>query len=110
MPELVALKDIRGDLHMHTVATDGKGSIMDMVEAAQSRGLKYIAITDHSQRVSMANGLDPERLLAQWDEVDAINKKLGREFRVLKGIECDILENALQSNTQRNLDFLRCRE
>jgi len=92
IPELLELGDIKGDLHMHTVATDGKGTIMEMVEAAKARGIKYIAITDHSQRVAMANGLDPERCLEQWAEVDAINKELGRSFTVLKGIECDILE------------------
>ena len=92
LPKLVELKDIKGDLHMHTVATDGKGTIMEMVEAAKLRGMKYIAITDHSQRVGMANGLDPERCLEQWAEIDEINKELGRSFKVLKSIECDILE------------------
>ena len=92
LPELLELGDIKGDLHMHTVATDGKGTIMEMVEAAKARGIKYIAITDHSQRVAMANGLDPERCLEQWAEIDEINKELGRSFTVLKGIECDILE------------------
>lgn len=92
LPELIELSDLKGDLHMHTVATDGKGTIMEMVEAARARGLKYIAITDHSQRVSMANGLDPERCLEQWAEIDEVNQQLGKSFRVLKGIECDILE------------------
>lgn len=92
IPDLVDLDDIVGDLHMHTTATDGKNSIEEMVAAAKERGLKYIAITDHSQRVSMAMGLDPERLLKQWEEVDAVNKACGRTFTVLKGIECDILE------------------
>jgi len=63
-----------------------------MVEAAQQRGLKYIAITEHSQRVTMANGLTPERLLKQWDEIDRQNETLGSRFHILKGIECDILE------------------
>lgn len=92
LPQLIELSDIKGDLHMHTTATDGKGTIMEMVEAAKQRGIKYIAITDHSQRVGMANGLDPERALEQWAEIDDINKELGRSFTVLKGIECDILE------------------
>ncbi len=92
LPELVDLKDIKGDLHMHTTATDGKASIMEMVEAAKVRGIKYIAITDHSQRVSMANGLKPEEALEQWAEIDDINKQLGKSFTLLKGIECDILE------------------
>ena len=62
-----------------------------MVAAAQERGLKYIAITDHSKRVSMANGLDPARLREQWKEIDRLNRELD-DFVVLKGIECDILE------------------
>ena len=92
LPELIRLEDIRGDLHMHTHATDGHASIEQMVQAVQSLGWKYLAITDHSRRVSMANGLDPERLLAQWSEIDALNRSLGNRFTVLKGVECDILE------------------
>jgi len=92
LPALVDESDIQGDLHMHTHATDGSGSIEEMVAAAQKRGLSYIAITDHSQRVSMAKGLDPTRLLAQWEEIDAIRPTLPKGFTLLKGIECDILE------------------
>jgi DNA polymerase (family 10) len=92
LPELITLEDIRGDLHMHTTETDGKASLREMIAAARARGLVYVAITDHSRRVSMANGLDPKRLVAQWKEVDALNKECGRAFTVLKGIECDILE------------------
>ncbi len=92
LPELIELEDIRGDLHMHTTASDGKASLEEMAQAAIDRGLKYIAITDHSKRVSMARGLDEKRLLAQWKEVDALNEKLGKKLVVLKGVECDILE------------------
>lgn len=92
LPDLITIDDIRGDLHMHTTATDGKHSIEEMIEAAKARGLKYIAITDHSQRVAMARGLDPKRLLEQWEEVDQVNASCGKSFTVLKGIECDILE------------------
>jgi DNA polymerase (family 10) len=92
IPDLIREQDLVGDLHMHTTATDGKATLEEMVEAAQARGLSYIAITDHSQRVSMAHGLDADRLLAQWKEVDALNEKLDGSFRILKGIECDILE------------------
>ncbi len=91
--QLVALADIRGDLHMHTDATDGENTIEQMVEAAMAMGLHYIAITDHSKRVSIARGLDEPKLLAQWKEIDAVNAKLEGEFWVLKGIECDILED-----------------
>ncbi|MBC8351939.1 MAG: DNA polymerase/3'-5' exonuclease PolX [Planctomycetes bacterium] len=92
LPELVSVDDIRGDLHMHTTATDGRATLEEMIAAARERGLSYIAITDHSKRVSMARGLDADRLLAQWEEIDVLNKKLDGEFLVLKGIECDILE------------------
>lgn len=92
LPDLITVDDIRGDLHMHTHATDGSASIEEMAAAARARGLAYIAITDHSQRVSMANGLTPERALAQWKEIDRINKDQPSGFKILKGIECDILE------------------
>ncbi|MBL9094462.1 MAG: DNA polymerase/3'-5' exonuclease PolX [Planctomycetaceae bacterium] len=91
LPKLLELADLVGDLHMHTTATDGQASLEEMIEAAQARGLKYIAVTDHSKRVSMANGLDGARAREQWDEIDRWNAKL-KGFRVLKGIECDILE------------------
>lgn len=95
LPKLIDQTDIRGDLHMHTTATDGAATIMEMVSAAKARGYSYIAITDHSQRVSVARGLDAQRLLAQWKEIDELNKRLEGEFTILKGIECDILEKAV---------------
>ena len=91
LPTLVTMEDIRGDLHMHTTASDGQDSIEEMVAAARARGLSYIAITDHSKRVSMAHGLDGERLRRQWREVDQVNRQV-EDIEVLKGIECDILE------------------
>ena len=96
LPELVTLADIRGDLHMHTTATDGEDTLPDMVRAAVDRGLSYIAITDHGQRVTMAHGLDRKRLLRQWGEIDRLNDALAEEgpppIVVLKGIEVDMLE------------------
>ena len=91
-PPLLELSDIRGDLHMHTTATDGKANLRTMAEAALSRGLEYIAITDHSRRVSMANGLNPERLRQQWQEIDELRGEFAGRLEILKGIECDILE------------------
>lgn len=91
LPDLIELKHIRGDLHMHTTATDGSNTLEEMVSAAKKRKLEYIAITDHSKRVSMARGLDSDRLLAQWEQIDEFNKTQD-DFRVLKGVECDILE------------------
>lgn len=93
LPELVTQEDIRGDLHMHTTYSDGAHSIQEMAEAALKSGLDYIAITDHSQRVAVANGLDGKRLLKQWEQIDEVNQQWGDEFQILKGIECDILEN-----------------
>jgi len=91
LPALIELDDLRGDLHMHTNATDGKATLEEMIAAARDRGLAYIAITDHSKRVTMANGLDGARLLRQWAQIDKLNEKL-KGFRVLKGVEVDILE------------------
>lgn len=93
LPRLIELGDIRGDLHMHTTATDGTASIAEMAAAAKQRGLKYIAITDHSKRVTMARGLDATRLRAHWKEIDKVNAATPG-LEILKGIECDILENA----------------
>jgi DNA polymerase (family 10) len=91
LPNLVTLADIRGDLHMHTTATDGQGSLDEMIAAARARGLEYIAITDHSKRVSMARGLDGDRLRRQWREIDALRPRY-EDIMILKGVECDILE------------------
>lgn len=96
LPTLVELGDIRGDLHMHTTATDGEDTLTEMVRAAIARGLAYIAITDHGQRVTMARGLDRKRLLEQWAEIDRLNDSLAADgpppIVVLKGIEVDMLE------------------
>ncbi|MFQ5731801.1 MAG: PHP domain-containing protein, partial [Planctomycetaceae bacterium] len=93
LPELITLKDIRGDLHMHTTASDGTATIQEMAEAAKQRGLKYIAITDHSKRVSMANGLDAAALRKHWKAIDEARGQVAG-IDILCGIECDILEDA----------------
>jgi len=92
LPHLVEVKDIRGDLQMHTSATDGKGTIEDMAHAARASGYEYIAITDHSKRVTMALGLDAKRLREQWKAIDAWNAS-SRGFTILRSVELDILEN-----------------
>ena len=92
LPRLVELTDIRGDLQMHTSATDGKGTIDEMVHAARALGYQYIAITDHSKRVTMALGFDAKRLREQWRSIDERNAT-SRGFTILKSIELDILEN-----------------
>jgi DNA polymerase (family 10) len=92
LPRLIELSQMRGDLHMHTNETDGQATIREMADAAIQRGLKYIAITDHSQRVSMAMGLDVDRLRRQWALIDKIRPEYAGRLEILKGIECDILE------------------
>ena len=93
LPALVTLEEIRGDLQMHTDASDGKATMAEMVEAARSLGYAYIAITDHSPRMSMA-GQSPAELRAQWKEIDRLNERLrGGTIRVLKSVEMDILES-----------------
>ena len=93
LPKLIEVADMQGDLHMHTTATDGAATIREMAEAAKARGLKYIAITDHSKRVTMANGLDATRLRQHWRDIDKVRGQVSG-IEILCGIECDILEDA----------------
>ena len=92
LPRLLELKDLRGDLHMHTKATDGRASLEEMVEAARKHGHAYVAITDHSKRVTVAKGLDARRLRQHWKAIDELAGKV-RGITVLKGVELDILED-----------------
>ena len=110
LPELVTLKDIRGDLHVHTTATEGHDSLEDMANAARKKGYEYLAITDHSKRLSMTHGLDEKRLEEQIKEIDRLNNKM-KDFIVLKGIEVDILEDGsldLSNDILKELDLLVC--
>jgi DNA polymerase (family 10) len=113
LPQLITLADIRGDLHMHTEATDGRDSIRQMAEAALARGLSYIAITDHSKNLAMTNGLDDARALAHIKrirEVDAeMQQEHGGRIRVLPGIEVDILADGaldLEDSTLAQMDIV----
>jgi DNA polymerase (family 10) len=92
LPQLVELSDLWGDLHVHTKATDGHNTLREMALAAKSHGWEYIAITDHSRRITVARGLDPLRLARQCVEIDALNEEL-EGITLLKGIEVDILED-----------------
>ncbi|HVN46897.1 MAG TPA: DNA polymerase/3'-5' exonuclease PolX [Steroidobacteraceae bacterium] len=108
LPRLIEAADLRGDLHVHTSASDGHDSLAAMVAAARARGLSYIAITDHSKHVGVVGGLDAERLARQADEIDALNETLA-DFTVLKGAEVDILEDgalALPDAVLRQLDIV----
>ncbi len=90
LPELLQQEDIQGDVHMHTVATDGRCTIEEMAEAARDRGYKYMAITDHSKNLAFANGLDDKRAEEHIKKIHAADKKMGG-IKIFAGIEVDIL-------------------
>lgn len=92
LPELVTEQDIRGVVHSHTTYSDGINTLKEMAEASRDAGYDYILITDHSKSAFYANGLKEDRLQEQWAEIDALNQELA-PFRILKGIESDILND-----------------
>jgi DNA polymerase (family 10) len=92
LPQLITLQDIRGEVHMHTVETDGRNSIEEMAEAAKLRGYKYIAITDHSKNLAMANGLDDKRAVKHIARIKAANDQV-EGITIMSGIEVDILSD-----------------
>jgi DNA polymerase (family 10) len=110
LPDLVTVEDIRGDLQMHTDASDGRATLEEMVRAAQKRGYEYIAITDHSPHVVVTQGLDADALAKQIDEIDAMNDQLD-DIRILKSIEVDILADGsldLPNSILSRLDLTLC--
>jgi len=111
LPRLISLADIRGDLHLHTTATDGRFSLEEMVEAAIRKNYQYVAITDHSRHVSVAHGLDARQILQQIEAIDRLNQRLEGKIRVLKGVELDILEDGsldLPDEVLKLLDLTVC--
>jgi DNA polymerase (family 10) len=110
LPELVELDDIRGDLHAHTRATDGRSTLEEMAQAARDLGYDYLAISEHSQAVTVARGLDEKRLRRHLEAIDRLNETF-RDFRLLKAIEVDILEDGsldLPDAVLKELDFTVC--
>jgi len=108
LPELVALGDIKGDLHTHTNWTDGTQTLEDMAKAARAKGYAYLALTDHSQNLAMTRGLSPERLEAERALVNRVNHKLA-PFVVLLGTEMDILMDGqldFSDDVLRSLDYV----
>ena len=129
LPHLITLADIRGDLHMHTDATDGRDTIRQMADAARARGLAYIAITDHSKNLAMTNGMDDKRALAHAKRIREVDAEFAKEFaagkkssatpssklptpspfRILPGIEVDILADGtldLEDDTLAQMDIV----
>jgi DNA polymerase (family X) len=92
LPTLIEQSQIRGDLHMHTVATDGKATLEEMAEAARDLGYEYIAITDHSKALAMANGLDEQRVIEFARRIRELDHA-GLGIRVFSGLECDIMKD-----------------
>ncbi|MGA8041254.1 MAG: DNA polymerase/3'-5' exonuclease PolX [Terracidiphilus sp.] len=91
LPHLIQLADIKGDVHMHTTATDGRNTIREMAEAGVARGYEYIAITDHSKNLAMTNGLDDKRALQHLRRIREVDEQMEGQIRVFTGIEVDIL-------------------
>lgn len=105
LPTLIERSDLKGDLHVHTHASDGVDTLERMVAAAQAQGLSYIAITDHVKHLGIVHGLDAQRLGRQGEAIDALNATL-RGFTILKGAEVDILEDGRLALPQDALDRL----
>jgi DNA polymerase (family X) len=108
LPELIETRQIRGDLHMHTRESDGRASLEEMAEAARGFGYEYVAITDHSKALAMANGLDEKRAVAFAHQVRDMDQK-GLGLRVFSGIECDIRRDGvmdLENDALAELDFV----
>jgi DNA polymerase (family 10) len=108
LPRLVTLDDIRGDLHCHTNETDGTDPLEAMARAAEELGYQYLAITDHTRHLRIANGLDPKRLARELRAIDRLNAKLGK-LTILKSAEVDILEDGsldLPDGSLRELDLV----
>jgi DNA polymerase (family 10) len=108
LPRLLELRDMRGDLHMHTRETDGRATLEEMAEAARALGYEYVAITDHSKSLAMANGLDEKRAVDFAARVREINRN-GLGIHVLSGLECDIKQDGsmdLSEDALAELDFV----
>ena len=109
LPDVIQIEQIVSDLHMHTTWSDGKMSVLEMAQAAQARGLHYIVITDHSQSLGIANGLTPERLWQQAEEIAQANEKMGANFRILHGTEMEIKADGsldFEDDVLAKLDFV----
>jgi len=110
LPHLVRLEDLKGDLHAHTTASDGRFTAIEMAEAAKARGYEYLAVTDHSQHVTIAHGLDAKRLARSIKAIDKLNAKL-KGFSLLKSVELDILADGsldLPDGILDELDLVVC--
>lgn len=110
LPVLLTLNDLKGDLQTHTTASDGKNTLEEMVQGARERGYEYYAVTDHSKKVTIANGLDEQRVIKHLEEIEKLNATLD-DFTILKSMEVDILEDGsldLPDEILKELDVVIC--
>ena len=105
LPDLVTLEDIQGDLHMHSTWSDGKASVEEMARACESRGYRYLAVSDHSPALAMVGGLTPEKAVDQWEEIDRIQEGLDG-ITIFKSLEVDILRDGSLDMTDEVLERL----
>ena len=108
LPKLIKFDDIRGDLHSHTKYSDGKNTILEMAESARKRGYDYLAITEHSKSLAIANGINEDVLAKQINEIEKLNDTINN-FLILKGIEVDILEDGsldIDNSILKKLDLV----
>ena len=105
LPQLLEAQDLKGFLHCHTRYSDGSATVEDLARACQAAGYEYLGVTDHSQAAAYAGGLRPEDLARQSDEIDEVNSRL-ESFRVLKGIEADILQDGRVDYEEKVLERL----
>jgi DNA polymerase (family 10) len=109
LPQVIDKSDIRGDVHMHTNASDGHNTIREMAEAALAVGFQYIAITDHSKNLAMTNGLDDKRAVEHIKRIQAVDAEMAGRIRVFPGIEVDILADGaldLEDETMAQMDIV----
>jgi DNA polymerase (family X) len=109
LPKLIELSDIRGDIHMHTRETDGRATLEEMAAEAKSLGHEYVAITDHSKALAMANGLDEARVVAFAKQIRERNRDGGLGIRIFSGLECDIRRDGtmdIENDALAELDFV----
>ena len=109
IPSLIEETDIKGVIHSHTTYSDGLNTVKEMAEYSLSNGYQYIGITDHSKSAFYANGLKPDRLYQQWAEIDQLNQAFGPDFKILKGIESDILNDGsldYEEDILKQFDFI----
>jgi len=110
LPKIIGYKDIKGDLHCHTTASDGENSIEEIAESAMNMGYEYIGISDHTKSLGITHGLDEKQLLAQHKKIEQLNLKFkNKKFRILHGCEANIMSDGsldIEDDVLEKLDYV----